>query len=120
MQTSHRSAARVLAPVALVAAVLALLLIVATAGGGNGSDTGGSASDQEQQDLGLKEGEGKRRKKDKDAGGRVSGRTYVVRTGDTLGSIAEKTGVSVEKLQELNPELDPQALVSGQKIKLRE
>ena len=43
-----------------------------------------------------------------------------MKTGDTLGAIAEKTGVDVEKLQELNPELDPQALVSGQKIKLRE
>ena len=46
--------------------------------------------------------------------------TYTVKTGDTLGGIAEKTGVSVERLQELNPELDPQALVAGQKIKLRE
>ena len=47
-------------------------------------------------------------------------RTYTVKTGDTLGLIAEKTGVSVERLQELNPELDPQALLSGQKITLRE
>jgi LysM repeat protein len=44
----------------------------------------------------------------------------VVKTGDTLGSIAERTGVDVETLQELNPDLDPQALVSGQRIKLRE
>ena len=35
------------------------------------------------------------------------------RTGDTLGAIAERTGVPVERLQELNPSLDPQALVSG-------
>ena len=46
--------------------------------------------------------------------------TYTVKTGDTLGAIAEKTGTDVERLQELNPELDPQALVAGQKIKLRE
>ncbi|HEY6780051.1 MAG TPA: LysM domain-containing protein [Thermoleophilaceae bacterium] len=46
--------------------------------------------------------------------------SYTVKTGDTLGAIAEQTGVSVEQLQELNPELDPQALVSGQRIKLRE
>ena len=46
--------------------------------------------------------------------------TYTVKTGDTLGGIAEKTGVTVERLQELNPELDPQALLSGQKINLRE
>ncbi|HEY1360039.1 MAG TPA: LysM domain-containing protein [Thermoleophilaceae bacterium] len=47
-------------------------------------------------------------------------RTYTVKTGDTLGGISAKTGVPVEKLQELNPGLDPQALVSGQRIKLRE
>lgn len=46
--------------------------------------------------------------------------TYRVQTGDTLAGIAQKTGVSVEQLQELNPGLDPQALVSGQRIKLRE
>ena len=46
--------------------------------------------------------------------------TYTVKPGDTLGAIAEKTGLDVETLQTLNPELDPQALVSGQKIKLRE
>ena len=36
------------------------------------------------------------------------------------GSIAEKTGVDVETIQLLNPELDPQSLTVGQKIKLRE
>ncbi|HEX5909838.1 MAG TPA: LysM domain-containing protein, partial [Thermoleophilaceae bacterium] len=46
--------------------------------------------------------------------------TYSVKAGDNLGSIAEKTQVPVETLQELNPELDPQALVAGQKIKLKE
>ena len=47
-------------------------------------------------------------------------RAYTVRTGDTLGGIAEKTGVAVTTLEDLNPGLDPQALVAGQKIKLRE
>jgi LysM domain len=46
--------------------------------------------------------------------------SYRVKLNDTLGLISEKTGVSVERLQELNPELDPQNLVVGQKIKLRE
>jgi LysM repeat protein len=45
--------------------------------------------------------------------------TYTVQSGDTLGAIAETTGVTVETLQELNPELDPQALIAGQKIQLR-
>ncbi|HEY2602504.1 MAG TPA: LysM domain-containing protein [Thermoleophilaceae bacterium] len=47
-------------------------------------------------------------------------RTYVVKSGDTLGAIAIKTGVSVSSLEDLNPGLDPQGLVAGQKLKLRE
>ena len=43
-----------------------------------------------------------------------------MKTGDTLAAIAETVGVPVDTLLELNPELDPQALVSGQKIRLRE
>jgi LysM repeat protein len=43
-----------------------------------------------------------------------------VKLNDTLGLIAEKTDVPVERLQELNPELDPQNLIVGQRIKLRE
>jgi LysM repeat protein len=46
--------------------------------------------------------------------------TYTVEPGDTLGGISEQTGVPVDTIQVLNPELDPQALIAGQKIKLRE
>ena len=45
---------------------------------------------------------------------------YSVKLNDTLGLIAEKTDVPVERLEELNPELDPQNLVVGQRIRLRE
>jgi LysM repeat protein len=43
-----------------------------------------------------------------------------VKIGDNLPAIARKTGVSVEQIQELNPELDPYGLRGGQKVKLRE
>ena len=46
--------------------------------------------------------------------------SYTIEAGDTLGAISEQTGVPVETLQQLNPDLDPQALIAGQKIKLRE
>ena len=46
--------------------------------------------------------------------------TYTIKTNDTLSGIAAATGTTVERLQELNPELDAEALVAGQKIKLRE
>ena len=122
MSTKKRTPARVLALLALVAFGVALLLIVASAGGGGGSSDRNAASQQEQRDLELSR-EKRRRQKSadkRDGQGKLPQDVYVVKTGDTLGSIAEKTGIPVEKLQELNPELDPQALVSGQKIKLRE
>ena len=46
--------------------------------------------------------------------------TYTIKANDTLTGIAEQHGITVERLQELNPDLDPQGLVAGQKIKLRE
>jgi spore germination protein YaaH len=46
-------------------------------------------------------------------------KSYVVQNGDTLTSIGHKTGVSVARIQELNPGVDPQILVSGEKLKLR-
>jgi LysM repeat protein len=47
-------------------------------------------------------------------------RAYTIKANDTLSGIAVRFGLTVEQLQTLNPELDPQGLVAGQKIKLRE
>ncbi len=44
---------------------------------------------------------------------------YVIQPGDTLTGIAEDTGVSIERIQQLNPGLDPQILSSGDTIRLR-
>jgi LysM repeat protein len=43
-----------------------------------------------------------------------------VKLNDNLTRISEKTGVSIERIETLNPDLDPQNLIVGQKIKLRE
>jgi LysM repeat protein len=45
--------------------------------------------------------------------------TYVIKSGDTLTAIAHATGVSVAKIERLNPEVDPQILIAGEKLKLR-
>ena len=42
-----------------------------------------------------------------------------MRTGDTLTAIAVRTGVPIARLRELNPELDSDALQTGERIKLR-
>jgi len=43
---------------------------------------------------------------------------YSVRGGDTLGTIAERFGTTVDKLLVLNPGIDPRALRVGQSIRV--
>jgi LysM repeat protein len=117
MEEGRRSPLRALAPMALIAFAVAVLFVVATSGvdeSDSGSSNGKSSATERPQS---------RERAGRPAAGKQQGgarSTYTVQVGDTLAGIAEKTGVTVEQLQELNPELDPQALVSGQKIKLRE
>ncbi|HEX5909473.1 MAG TPA: LysM domain-containing protein [Thermoleophilaceae bacterium] len=105
-----RSPVRLLAPVALVLTFLAFAFVVLSSREDNdaapASDTSTAPKSDTQASTAPKP-------KPKPA-------TYTVKAGDNLGSISEKTQVPIETLQELNPELVPQALVSGQKIKLKE
>ena len=42
-----------------------------------------------------------------------------VRTGDSFGSIAAKTGKNITRLQRLNPKLKPKSLQPGDRVRLR-
>jgi LysM repeat protein len=44
---------------------------------------------------------------------------YVVESGDTLGSIAEKYSTTVDELMTLNPGIDPTAMHVGQRIRVK-
>jgi LysM repeat protein len=44
---------------------------------------------------------------------------YVVREGDALSVIAERTGIDEDRIEQLNPRLDPLALLPGERIRLR-
>jgi LysM domain-containing protein len=44
---------------------------------------------------------------------------YVVKSGDSFSSISSKTGVTVPTLERLNPGVDPGALQTGQRLRLR-
>ncbi len=112
MDGRRGSPARLLAPIALIAFVLALFLVIASSDTSDDSDAGGDrGADQTQQisTIGATEGEP-----------RVSGTFYTVKTGDTLAAIADSVGLTLTRLQELNPNIDAQQLVSGQKIRIRE
>lgn len=97
--------ARTVAVAALaVAFVVAIVVIGSALGGGDSDDSGNrhrSAKTHESEP------------KDVPA-------TYEVKSGDTLISIAHSTGVPVFRIEALNPEIDPQSLIVGEQLKLRE
>ena len=103
-----RNAARFLAPLALVAFAVALFMVVSSSNEGSDSATQGTPSAQPR--PASRHGGGRK--------GRRKRRVYVVKAGDTPSGIAEKTGVTLEQLEKANPDLDPQLLVPGQRIKL--
>jgi LysM repeat protein len=105
-----RSPARFLAPLALVAFVIALLLVVSNSqtdpGGSGDPNRSTNSTSSEATPTATPERKGPRR--------------YRVKPGDTPSSIAEKTGVPLDEILRLNPDLDPQTLAPGQRIKLRQ
>ena len=104
---------RLLAPVAVAVFAFLLLVVVlgsgALSGGGSGSDTSVSGSRSAERSA-RRLGHSRR------AHGRAS---YTIKAGDTLALIASRNGTTVERIQELNPQLDPEALTAGQRIRLR-
>jgi len=114
MSASARSPARWLAPLALLACALAVYLIVHN---GLNSGSAGGASTQARPAAQKAAAKGKARHGARRR--RASRRRYTVQPGDTLSAIADKTGVPLARIQQLNPTLDSQSLQTGQKVKLR-
>ena len=110
-----RSPARFLAPLALLGFVLALLLIVSHSSSDGGSAGNGAKSSQESSTATPTASSGGKSSSSKSKGPRF----YTVKIGDTPSAIAEKTGVALTTIEELNPSLDPQALSPGERVKLR-
>lgn len=105
MNKRSSASARVLAATALVVGLIVVLIAIAGAlGGGDGS--GGSH-------------QRKHADRREEAKPKQVPTTYEVKSGDTLISIAHSTGVPVARIEELNPEVDPQILVAGERLKLR-
>ena len=107
----RRSPARLIAPVALVVCALAFFLVLSDSSVEDGEGNAGGAATSGERSTPTTDTAPKRRR---------TPATYTVKVGDSLGAIAVKTGVDVEALEELNPEVDAQALSPGQKLKLRE
>ncbi|HSK50692.1 MAG TPA: LysM peptidoglycan-binding domain-containing protein [Solirubrobacterales bacterium] len=95
-----KAPARLLAVVALIGAAIAVGAVI------SGATDGDSAP---------KSQHGKEEKKKP----RTKAAFYVVESGDTLISIARQTGIPVAEIIALNPEVDPQILETGEKLKLK-
>jgi LysM domain len=116
MGAYRQTSLRPLAPAAIVVFAIALLIVVATSLGG---DDGSSPSRSRPQTS---------KRAHRTGGARAANATqrfasrrfYVVKRGDNLAGIAQMTGVELEELRALNPSLDPQGLVVGQRVKLRQ
>ena len=109
---AHRSLARFLAPLALVAFALALFIVVTSSETGGSGEPSASPSTGDEQTAPTGEN-GEPRKEHKGP------RFYTVKPGDTPSSIAEKTDTPLDDIERLNPDIDPQTLSPGTRIRLR-
>ena len=107
-----RSPARFLAPLALVAFGIALFVVVTSSPSDPETTAEPNRATEAQPSGNRATGEEKPERK--------GPRRYTVKPGDTPSSIAEKTGVPLEEILRLNPDLDPQTLSPGERIKLRQ
>ena len=98
--------ARIAAVVALVTVFTVIALTVATSGDDSG---GGDSSGTGQLTTTKPTAQGERA---------LEKGYYVVKRGDTLAQIAENTGLDVDNIEALNPNLDPQVLTPGQHVRL--
>jgi LysM repeat protein len=105
MNKRSSAPARIAAVTAL--AIAAIVVIVAVGGALGGGDSGSSKHWQAA------------KSEHKTAEKRHAPATYEVQSGDTLISIAHRTGVPVGEIEALNPQVDPQILIAGETLKLR-
>ena len=111
---------RALAPASLVVfAIVFLIVVIASLSGGDDSSSSRSEpvtiTDSRDQDSARARARERRERRER---ARARRGVYIVRSGDSLVMIAEKTDVPIETLVSLNPTVDPQALVTGQRIRL--
>jgi LysM repeat protein len=104
MENRSSAAARFVAAVAIVIAALVVVVVVAAATGGEDSSP---------------RHRGGKPHAEKEKPQRTKAKTYTVESGDTLTTIAHKTGIPIAELQALNPEVDPQILTVGETLQLR-
>ena len=116
---ARHSPARWLAPSALVAAALALVVVFTSSLGSSSQESASSPPPAQETSTQPRTEPAPREATGTTPARRDPSSTYTVQSGDILSTIAEKTGVPVERLQELNPDLDANSMTVGQKVRLK-
>lgn len=115
---ASRRPARWLAPLALLASVVAVLAVISA--NRSSSDETSSTAPQSAAPAGRSATTGTTTGATTTAKQRPNTpSTYRVQSGDTLSSVAQKTGVPIDRIRELNPTADANALRVGQVLHLR-
>jgi len=92
--------ARYALPGLLLVLVIGLLVILVLNGGSNANDDAGAKSPPTT------------------TAPRTAHKSVTVRAGDSPSAIADRSGITLEQLLELNPRVDPRALHVGDRLKL--
>lgn len=108
VRRNRRNPARYLAPLALAVSITGTYLIVHATLSAK-SSTARQTATISQRDRTGKSGHTSAPKK-----------FYTVQAGDSLSAISVKTGVPIATLENLNPNVDPGALQTGQLLRLRQ
>jgi LysM repeat protein len=103
MEKRTSAFARIFALIALVGAIVVIVIVVSASLGGDSDPSKKSRQNTNQSTHRPK----------------TKATSYVVKSGDTLVSIAHRTGIPVAHILALNPEVDPQILIAGETLKLR-
>jgi LysM repeat protein len=103
MEKRTSALARIFAAIALVGALVVVIVAISSSLGGSDSSTKSRQGSHPSHRGSAK----------------TKASTYVIQSGDTLVSIAHRTGIPVAHILALNPEVDPQILIAGQTLKLR-
>lgn len=97
-----RNRLRYLAPIALAVAIAATIVVASAALSGNRSPAHSHVARHRGAHKAF-----------------ANASFYTVQNGDSLSSISQKTGIPVQTLESLNPSVDPNAVQTGQRLRLR-
>jgi LysM repeat protein len=115
MGVFRQSSLRALAPASLVLFAIVFLIVVIASLSGGGGESSSQPEHARINEAPSRDSAARRAARRR----RLAARgVYVVRAGDNLFTIANRLGIPIETLRQLNPTADPQNLINGQRIRL--